>query len=216
MDQYDQDPLLGAMDTTPTEIPPPFIPPPQQAIFSQNTLPDQDSGMVFLPPQTLPDFQPSTVPPPILSDMAMQVFLTSPMEAMAPATLHPAVSGFMPDLRALIDPYTLASSPEKLDLSPATRTHSASPPQSQIPSPSIHGSSSSYGSGVISSLESALDSTTVVGGRSRANTSLSPPSIPSSFPSATSDLDYAPSTSDLEESVSQKQPHTMIGKMLKK
>ncbi len=212
MDQYDQ---LGAMDTTPippTEIPPPFMPPAQQAIFSPNTLPDQDSGMVFLPSQTLPDFQPTAVPPPILSDMAMQVFLTGPMEAMAPATLHPPVSGFMPDLGAMIESYTLASSPERLDLSPATRTHSASPPQSQIPSPSIHGSSSSYGSGVISSLESALDSTTVVGGRSRANTSLSPPS----FPSATSDLDYAPSTSDLEESVAQKQPHTIIGKMLKK
>lgn len=207
------------MDTTPippTEIPSPFIPPPQQALFSPNTLLDQDSGMVFLPGQTLSDFQATAVAPPILSDMAMQVFLSSPMEAMDPTVLHPAVSGFMPDLMSMIDPYALASSPEKLDLSPGTRTHSASPPQSQIPSPSIHGSSSSYGAGVTSSLESALDSTTVVGGRSRANTSLSPPSIPSSFPSATSDLDYAPSTSDLEESVSQKQPHTIIGKMLKK
>lgn len=58
---------------------------------------------------------------------------------------------------------------------------SASPQQSQIPSPSIHGTASSYSAGVTSSLESALDPAGVSVGRSRANTSVSPPAITNSF-----------------------------------
>ncbi|KAF9475858.1 hypothetical protein BDN70DRAFT_883186 [Pholiota conissans] len=143
----------------------------------------------------------------------MHVF---PIDDMAQTQMLPPVTNFM-DIASLIDPYALAQLPDNVDLSPATRTHSASPPQSQIPSPSIHGTSSSYAAGVTSSLESALHHT----GRSRANTSLSPPS---SFPSLSppnlqaTEPDFPPSlpsTSSLEESVSQTQPQTVIGKMLK-
>lgn len=205
MDPYDQDPQapgLTAMDTTP--IPPPAI---TQPFMPQPLFPD--SPMIFLPDQTLADFQGVSAP--------MQVMFSSPMEAIEPSAMLPPVSDFMQELGTMIDSYPLGSSSEKLDLSPATRTHSTSPPQSQVPSPSIHGSSSSYGAGVTSSLDSALDSASVIGGRSRANTSLSPPALPSVFSSGASDLDYPPSlsTSDLEESVSHKQPQTLIGQMLK-
>lgn len=215
------------MDTTPiapTEIVPTFLPSLPPTLFPPAPLHPQDSGMIFLSDQTLPDFQTNAATASINPAMQMQVFLNSPMEAMDPPQMHPAAPDFMPDLRTLIDSYARGSLPENVDLSPGTRTHSASPPQS-IPSPSIHGTSSSYGAGVTSSLESALHPAIAAGGRSRANTSLSPPSIPSSFPSVsppnlqTSDPDYPPSlpsTSSLEESVSQTQPQTVIGKMLKK
>ncbi|KAF8163464.1 hypothetical protein B0H34DRAFT_781171 [Crassisporium funariophilum] len=52
-----------------------------------------------------------------------------------------------------------------------------------FPSPSIHGAASSYSAGVTSSLESALDPVVPSGSRSRANTSMSPPSHPSPFAS---------------------------------
>lgn len=63
---------------------------------------------------------------------------------------------------------------------------SASPQQSQIPSPSIHGTASSYSAGVTSSLESALDPAGVSVGRSRANTSVSPPILNNGFVSMSS------------------------------
>jgi hypothetical protein len=214
------------MDTTPippTEIMPTFLPSLPPTLFPPAPHHPQDSGMVFLSDQQLPDFPTNAATASIDPALQMQVFLNSPMEAMDPPQMHSAAPDFMPDLGTLIDSYA-GCIPENVDLSPGTRTHSASPPQS-IPSPSIHGTSSSYGAGVTSSLESALHPAIAAGGRSRANTSLSPPSIPSSFPSVSppnlqaSDTDYLPSlpsTSSLEESVSQTQPQTVIGKMLKK
>ncbi|KAF8969842.1 hypothetical protein BDZ97DRAFT_1792955 [Flammula alnicola] len=225
MDPYDQEPLapgLGAMDTTPlpAEIVPSFIP---QNMSHSNPLLPQEPGIVFLPDQALPEFQANTATASIhvpMSEISMPVFLNAPMEAMDPPQILPS-SSFMPELRTVVDPFALGPAPEKLDLSPAARTHSLSPPQSQVPSPGIHGSSSSYGAGVTSSLESALDSNVVPGTRSRANTSISPSSIPSPFSSLSppgAAVEYPPSlgsSSMLEESVSQQQPHTLIGKMLK-
>lgn len=222
MDQYEQDPLapgLGAMDTTPS-LPPEMIPlflptlPPNGTLANSTT--PQDPGMIFLPSPPQPELQANPVAAQMhlsLSEIPMPVFLNGPLLPMDSPQMH--VPGFLPDLRPVVDPFAMVGQSEKLDLSPDSRTLSVSPPHSQIPSPSIHGTSSSYGAGVTSSLDSALDHVVVQGGRSRSNTSLSPSSIPSAFPSLSppsANLNVAP---NFEESVSHQQPQTVIGQMLK-
>ncbi|KDR73502.1 hypothetical protein GALMADRAFT_227953 [Galerina marginata CBS 339.88] len=232
MVQYELDtppPALGEMDTTPlpVEMDPSFMPalsPSLPDLAHSNALLAQESGLVYLPvsPSELPVNGFATPMHLSMSDIPISAFINAPMEAMDPPQLH-AAPDFMSDIRTVADPYAMSSSTEKLDLSPDSRTLSVSPPQSQVPSPSIHGTSSSYGTGVTSSLESALDPVTASGGRSRANTSLSPPSHPSPFPSLSPNLqnpEYstpiaASSTDNLEESVSHQQPQTIIGRMLK-
>lgn len=221
MDQYEQDPLapgLGAMDTTPSlpaEMIPIFLPTLPISLPNgthANPTPPQDPASIFMPSSELqanPVAAQMHLP---LSEIPMPVFLNGPMLPMDSPQMH-SVPAFLPDLRTVVDSFAMVGQGEKLDLSPDSRTLSVSPPQSQIPSPSIHGTSSSYGAGVTSSLESALDPVVVQVGRSRSNTSLSPPSIPSAFPS------LSPPSANLSvppnESVSHQQPQTVIGQMLK-
>jgi hypothetical protein len=108
----------------------------------------------------------------------------------------------------IVDPFILAASEEKVGHSPDAHKLSLSP-QSQVPSPSLHEAASSYFTGASSSLESALNPAATTAGRSRANTSISPPSH-SPF-----SLSPSGSNSTLEASVSQQHPQTVIGKMLK-
>jgi len=222
MDQYEQDPLapgLGEMDTTPS-LPAEMIPiflPALPTPLPNGTLanPTQDPGLVFMPNPPQPELRANPVATQMhlpLSEIPMPVFLNGPM-LMDSTQMH-SVPAFLPDLRT-VDPFAMVGQGEKLDLSPDSRTLSVSPSQSQIPSPSIHGTSSSYGAGVTSSLESALDPVVIQGGRSRSNTSLSPPSIPSAFPSLSPPSANSSVTPNFEESVSHQQPQTVIGQMLK-
>lgn len=221
MDQYEQDPLapgLGAMDTTPSlpaEMIPIFLPTLPTSLPNgthANPSSPQDPALVFMPSPPQPELQANPVAAQMhlpLSEISMPVFLNGPMLPMD------SVPAFLPDLRTVVDTFAMVGQSEKLDLSPDSRTLSVSPPQSQIPSPSIHGTSSSYGAGVTSSLESALDPVVVQVGRSRSNTSLSSPSIPSAFPSLSPPNANLTATPNFEESVSHQQPQTVIGQMLK-
>ncbi|KAJ3510287.1 hypothetical protein NLJ89_g4764 [Agrocybe chaxingu] len=222
--QFEQEQSLAPMDTTP--IPPPlpvdFIP----TNLAAPLLPQQQQQIDFLSLDAAEsDLSLDPPAPPIhlpMPDMSMSVFLNTPLDPMdAPAQLHTAPSSFMSDPRTVADPFALLPQTDKADFSPDARNLSVSPPQSQVPSPPIHGAPSSYGVAAPSSLESALDPA-VSGRRSRANTSLSPPSLPSNFPSLSppslqnaADYPSSSSTANLEESVSQQQPQTVIGQMLK-
>lgn len=225
MDQYEQDPLapgLGAMDTTPSlpaEMIPIFLPTLPTSLPNgthANPTPPQDPVLVYMPSAPQPELQANPVDAQMhlpLSEIAMPVFLNGPMLPMDSPQMH-SVPPFLPDL-TVVDAFAMVGQSEKLDLSPDSRTLSVSPPQSQIPSPSIHGTSSSYGAGVTSSLESALDPVVGQVGRSRSNTSLSPPSIPSAFPSLSPPSANSSVTPNFEESVSHQHPQTVIGQMLK-
>jgi hypothetical protein len=230
---YEQDsqmPGLGPMDTTPipqsrsVEIVPTFVPTlstthPDLALH--NSLLSPVSGLPFMPGQSESEILNNGVANTLhlpMSEIVMP-FSNTAMEAVEPPQLHSATAVFIPDMTSVVDPFILVASDEKSGHSPEL---SLSPP-SQVSSPSLHGAASSYFTGASSSLESALDPVATAAGRSRANTSISPPShspfstSPSGLQNTSSiDLSSSPSThSTLEASVSQQQPHTLIGKMLK-
>lgn len=237
MVQYEQDsqmPGLGPMDTTPipqsrsVEIVPTFVPTlptthPDLALHNSPLSPD--SGLSFMPGQSESEILNNGVVNALhlpMSEIAM-TFLNTAMEAVDPPQLHAASAGFIPDMSSVVDPFMLVASDEELGHSPDARTLSLSP-QSQVPSPSLHGAASSYSTGVSSSLESALDPVASTARHSRINTSLSPPShspfssvSPPGLQNTTSiDFSSPPSANNnLGASVSQQQPQTIIGKMLK-
>ncbi|KAF8077826.1 hypothetical protein FPV67DRAFT_1662613 [Lyophyllum atratum] len=96
--------------------------------------------------------------------------------------MQPGPQGFLPDL-SNCDPFSMVPPIDNgMSLEMVSNTHplSTSPP-AQIPSPSIHGTASSYSVGVTSSLESALDQPGAIARRSRANTSVSPVNVPPTY-----------------------------------
>jgi len=217
MVNYDQESSLGQMDTTPipqVDIIPTFLPP--DLVNSASLLP-QDSELAFLSEQPSAE-----LPAPFssamhlsMSDITMPDFMNVQMDAMDPPMMHPE---YLSDMIPVTAPFPMVPASDKLDLSPDARNLSVSPPQSQIPSPSTLGTSSVYTPSALPSLDSALDTGSTPGSRSRANTSLSPPSFPALSPSnPLNGPEFAinNSTSSLGESVSQQQPQTLIGKMLK-
>lgn len=236
MIQYEQDsqmPGLAPMDTTPipqsraVEIVPTFVPTlstthPDLALH--NPLHSPVSGLPFLPVQSeseiLNNGFANTLHLP-MSEIGIP-FSNAAMEDVEPPQLHSTTAGFIPDMTSVVDSFIMVASEEKVGHSPDAHKLSLSP-RSQVPSPSLHGATSSYFTGASSSLESALDPAATIAGRSRANTSISPPShspfsmSPSGLQNTTSiDLSSPPSTnSTLEASVSQQHPQTVIGKMLK-
>ena len=226
-------PGLAPMDTTPipqsraVEIVPTFVPTISTThpdLTLHNPLHSPVSGLPFLPAQSeseiLNNGFANTLHLP-MSEIVMP-FSNTAMEDVEPPQLHSTTAGFIPDMTSVVDPFILAASEDKVGHSPDAHKLSLSP-QSQVPSPSLHGAASSYFTGVSSSLESALDPAATTAGRSRANTSISPPShspfsmSPSGLQNTTS-IDTSPppsSNSTLEVSVSQQHPQTVIGKMLK-
>lgn len=121
-----------------------------------------------------------------MPELTSPTFISSmdALDATAPS-IHPTSAAFVADFAphtvqfGMVQPIENSMS---LELSSTNHTLSASPPQSQIPSPAMQSSNSSYTVGVTSSLESALDPTGVSTGRSRASTSVSPPVNPIPFP----------------------------------
>lgn len=108
--------------------------------------------------------------PELASPIFMEAVESTPQVLAAPPP-------FIPDFPTHSDMFALVTPLEDT----MNLEMSSSPPQTQIPSPSIHGTASSYSAGVTSSLESALDPAGVTTGRSRANTSVSPPIISGTF-----------------------------------
>ena len=234
MVQYEQDsqmPGLAPMDTTPipqsrsVEIVPTFVPTlstthPDLALH--NPLHSPVSGLPFLPVQSeseiLNNGFANTLHLP-MSEIVMP-FSNTAMEDVEPPQLHSTTAGFITDMTSVVDPFILVASEEKVGHSPDAHKLSLSP-QSQVPSPSLHGAASSYFTGASSSLESALDPAATATGRSRANTSISPPShSPNSMSPLqnTTSIDLSPpssTNSTLEASVSHQHPQTVIGQMLK-
>ncbi|KAI3600038.1 hypothetical protein WG66_011086 [Moniliophthora roreri] len=104
------------------------------------------------------------------------------MESLDPAAAFPAAA--VPAAYMSVDPVFPAAVPSTIEqamaieLPPSNGSSSVSSPlPPQIPSPSIHGSASSYGVGVTSSLQSALDPAAVSAPRSRSGTISSPNTI---------------------------------------
>jgi hypothetical protein len=107
-----------------------------------------------------------------LPELVSPTFI-SPLDALDPTapSSHTESAPFVPDFSPS---FSMGQHPENamaLELSPQDHDLSASPPQSSMG----HASNSSYSLGMTSSLESALDPTGVSTGRTRANTSSSPP-----------------------------------------
>ena len=233
MVQYEQDsqmPGLAPMDTTPipqsraVEIVPTFVPTISTAhsdLALHNPLHSPVSNLPFLPVQPESEILNNGFANTLHLPMSEMVtpFSNTAMEAVEAARLHSATAGFIPDMTSVVDPFMLVASDEKLGHSPELSLS----PQSQVPSPAFHGAAPSYFTGASSSLESALDPVAAAAGRSHANTSISPPAhspfsmSPSDLQNtSTIDLSSLPSSNSiLEASVSQKQPQTLIGKMLK-
>lgn len=121
---------------------------------------------------------------PNMSEMVSPVFLNS-MEAMVPSQdIRAGSSGFLTDLPTFDSLVAVAPIGHGMNLeaSPNSQSSSVSPSLSQVPSPSIHGSASSYSAGVTSSLESALDPPNVTAHHHpRANPSVSSGTAPTSF-----------------------------------
>jgi hypothetical protein len=130
--------------------------------------------------------------PMCVPDMSEMVpgFLNS-MEDMVPTQhIRAGPPGFLTDLPTFDSLPTAPPIENGMNLEPSPEGQSSSvspPPLSQVPSPSIHGSASSYSAGVTSSLESALDPPNVASHhRNRTNTSASPGTTPASFLNASS------------------------------
>ncbi|KAF9454647.1 hypothetical protein P691DRAFT_806814 [Macrolepiota fuliginosa MF-IS2] len=228
--QFEQDVQntgVSAMDTTPISqaVDPAFL----------STIVSQPHPDPTLPSQLI---QPSPIyidkPDPtsaILTSMHVSMpDLTSPtfissmdaLDAVAPS-IHTAPAAFVGDF-SHPDPFAMVQNSMSLELSPTNHTLSASPPQSQIPSPAMHGSTSSYPVGVTSSLESALDPTGVSTGRSRASTSVSPPANPSLFSQAPISTqqsvsmtfaESAPSARELADLLPSSEQHRVLVPLLK-
>ena len=233
MAQYEQDsqmPGLAPMDTTPipqlrsVEIVPTFVPTLPTAhpdLALHNPLHSPVSGLPYLPVQSESEILNNGFANTLHMPMSEIVpFSNTAMEDVEPQ-LHSTTAGFIPDMTSVVDPFILLASEEKVGHSPDAHNLSLSP-QSQVPSPLLHGAASSYFTGASSSLESALDPAATTAGRSRANTSIPTPShspfsmSPSGLQNtSTIDLSPTPSNSSLEASVSQQNPQTMIGRMLK-
>lgn len=231
MEQDSQMPGLAPMDTTPipqsraVEIVPTFVPTLSTARQDplHNSLHSPVSGLPFLPVQSESEILNNGFANTLHLPMSesLMPFSNTAMEDVEPQ-LHSTTAGFIPDMTSVVDPFILVASEEEVGHSPDAHKLSLSP-QSQVPSPSLHGAASSYFTGVSSSLESALDPVASTTGRSRANTSISPSShspfsmSPSGLQNTTS-IDLSPPTSNnntLEVSVSQQHPQTVIGQMLK-
>ncbi|KAG6833696.1 hypothetical protein H0H87_002893 [Tephrocybe sp. NHM501043] len=199
----------GPMDTTPilqlsNEMDPSFMPPISTNVLSTSPVAPQllqQNAPVFPtapnPAAMLPSPMHITMP-----DLSQPPAFISPMEAAPAPRIRAGPPGFLSDLPTLD---SFAMTPHVA----STMVHEmsqplASPPVGQVPSPSIHGTASSYGAGVTSSLESALDQPVATVHRSRANTSVSPPSIPSSY-MATSSVTFVTNESPgtMQEGVEQ-------------
>lgn len=214
--QYEQElrnASSSAMDTTPipqshsSDMPPDFLtslPSPLSDSSTQNQL-MQDMSATF-PNKVDPNDMATSMHVP-MPGLSVSAFM-SPMGAIDTVPqMRSAPPAYIPDFPAPCDPFTMVQ---------AIEMSSVSPPQSQVPSPSIHGPASSYSVGVTSSLESALDPTGVSGGRSRANTSVSPGTIPASFLSPPvhqpMGISFPPSEGD---DLSSGKAHLILGDMLK-
>ncbi|KAG6918121.1 hypothetical protein DXG01_016309 [Tephrocybe rancida] len=194
----------GAMDTTPilqrpNDLDPSFIP-----TISSNTLSAPPVGPQMIQ-QNAPIFPNMTNPASMLSttmhipipDLSQPPSFMSQMEVPPAPHIPPGPPSFLSNLPTL-DSYTMAPHIDNTMGLEMNLPLSNSPP-GQVPSPSIHGTASSYSAGVTSSLESALDQPGTVR-RSRANTSVSPVSAPPSYigaPSATANLSFLPTETSI-------------------
>ncbi|KAF9013978.1 hypothetical protein BDQ17DRAFT_1296044 [Cyathus striatus] len=190
---------------------------------------DISSSYLSLPdPAVSPQFQDQTavsamIAPMHLSmpDLSSSSFL-SQMDADPVPHLHTAPPGFLPDTTHP-DPFNAMSTNMSLEMSPGSVALSSPSSHSQLPSPSVRGVAPPYPPGVTSSLDSALDPTGVSGNRSRANTSVSPTSIPPSFLSMTPPtqqqqqqsmaLSFHPSDPGVAKQ--EEEAHILIGEILK-
>ncbi|KAK7054722.1 hypothetical protein VNI00_003185 [Paramarasmius palmivorus] len=177
--------------TPPSSIPSNHVPEILQDFVPQfsPTVPSQPS-----PPHISPDQQLSNFPNaaqtaqsnPSFASMHVSPADLAPymehMDSLDPAAAYNAAAAsasYMP-----VDPVfqpTVPSTIEQamaIELPPSNGSSSVSSPlPPQIPSPSIHGSASSYGLGVTSSLQSALDPAAVSAPRSRSGTINSPNTV---------------------------------------
>jgi len=185
---------IGAMDTTPIphSISPGFMP---NLLSSSLPAPPVQSQLMDPPPifANMANNADGTATTPMcvptMSEMVPPVFLNA-MDTMVPAQhIRAGPPGFLTDLPTF-DSLAIGPSIEHaMNLEPSQnhQSSSVSPPLSQVPSPSIHGSASSYSAGVTSSLESALDPPNLATHhRSRPNASVSPGTIPTAFLNASS------------------------------
>jgi hypothetical protein len=237
--QYEQDVRNAntSMDTSP--IPPPDLSPDSlpsiASSHSEVSLQNSSSHIMHTMPPAFPNKadHPNSMATAMhvsMPDLTPPVYMAAPVDVLdLSASVGPSAPSFIPDFpSSQCDPFTMAPSLESdmnPELSPNSHVSSASPPQSQVPSPSIHGSASSYAVGGVSSLASALDATNVSGGRSRAGTSVSPASLPLAFISAAPSsqqnmgVSFPPSNGD-DASVGKVEnsadTHVILGNILKK
>jgi hypothetical protein len=221
--RYEQETNPGTMDTIPSlEMLSTFIPTHLSQL--QDTLVSSQQDMHFML-DTKTEMHVNSVVQPMHArapEMSLSSFLDCPMDAIEASSQQPLVSsaGYTP-----VDPFTLLPYPEKVDMSSDAATLAiAATMHGSVASSAILSNPSNFGVVPTSSLDSALDSSVTVGQRSRANTSLSPQSLPSNFPSlspprlqSTPTIDY-PSTasnSSADEPGSQTPPRAVIGKLLK-
>lgn len=175
---------IAVMDTTPIphSISPGFLPNPSSSV--QNQLMEPPSAFANMANNVNGTATSMCVPS--MSEMVTPVFLNSIEAMVPPQNIRAGPPGFLTDLPTFDSLTTVPSIGHAMNLEPVpnSQSSSVSPPLSQVPSPSIHGSASSYSAGVTSSLESALDPPNVA--TRRANTSVSPGTTPTSFLNASS------------------------------
>ncbi|KAG6860929.1 hypothetical protein C0995_005884 [Termitomyces sp. Mi166 len=188
----------GAMDTTPIlqhpkNLDPSFIPVPPSALSTSSVAPQlmQQNAPVFPTIHDPPTMLAAPIHVPI-PDLPQSPAFITPIEVASAPHIPPDPPVFLSDMPA-VDSFTMASHIDStMNLKVAHPLPSSS---GQVPPPSVHNAASSYTVTVPSSLESALDQPAVVVNRSRANTSVSPVSVSSSYmsvPPATAGLPFIP------------------------
>jgi hypothetical protein len=205
--QYEQMPSLGTMDTSPASLAVEIMP-----TFLSNASQDLQRYILDQPKQEIPGS--SALHMPTGPGMHIPTFLDTPMDAVDAPPEPPLLpsAGYVP-----VDPFSMLQSTEKVDLSPDAATLSIS---TQDPTSTMLSTASSFRGVAPPPLEGVLDSSSAVGRRSRASTSLSPQSISSNFPSLspprlqpTPTLDYSSAASN--SSADEDAQSAVIGKMLK-
>ncbi|KAG6877159.1 hypothetical protein C0993_009837 [Termitomyces sp. T159_Od127] len=206
----------GPMDTTPIlqhtkDVDPSFIPGPPGALPTSTTVPQvmQQNAPVF---STISD-PPTMLAPPMhvpIPELTHPTAYMNPIEVV-PAPHVPDPPTFLSEL-PLADPFVMAppvSSTMNIDITCPL-------PSGQVSSSSSHDISSSYNAAVSSSLESALEQPTITINRSRANTTVSPVSVSSSYMSAppvAAGLTYIPAESAIgrqEEAFPKAEAETVV------
>ncbi|KAF8637376.1 hypothetical protein AX17_002875 [Amanita inopinata Kibby_2008] len=225
--RFEQDVQPNPMNPSPIlpDLPPTFLPnlpaaPGSDSMVQNHLL--RDAPVSFSTEVTSPNGMISSMHV-SMPNLPASAFMT-PMEAVDSAPqLRSAPPGFISDFQQTqVDPFSLVTPLDNaisIEMSPTGHTLSASPSQSQLSSPSIHGPPTTYTVTVPSSLGSALSPPTVPNGQGQPTAPVPTSALPSNFISLGPTqqgihLSFSNVIRQQDAAMPETEPHLILGEML--